>query len=189
LAKDWSSWENVLDCDVIFLLAVEYRAIDKDRADYGDQFKKIMGGFTSVNQHIAESRLLGLAQQQSAIRVKAVKAKPEPTTALAKLKRNAIILSSDLLTFLRQREDNAPQPNGAGGEGMITFRGVLATYDQDTMTIYSKMYEPEVSKFHNELVDRGIYDRRIDFPMGRGPQNAVELRVLADKIGEWGASN
>jgi hypothetical protein len=98
------------------------------------------------------------------------------------LKRQAIDLSNEVLSFLLSRE--TPPGYGQGGYGEGPFGGKPADtkdYDAQTMRSYFDAFQIRVDRMHDELKKHGLTDPEFDTEYAH-TVNTYSIRTVAERI-------
>jgi hypothetical protein len=153
----------------IWMVKLERKAIDEQhKRDMQDIFCQ----FVKLDQDV-------LAVHNNAPVTAATRSLPADN-----LKRQAIDLSNEILSFLISRE--APPGYGQGGFGEGPFGGKPADtkdYDAQTMRSYFDAFQIRVDRMHDALKKRGLTDPEFDTEYSN-TVNTYSIRTIAERIGE-----
>jgi hypothetical protein len=160
---------------VCFVLAAgEIWMVRLDRIAVDDQHKQdmhdIFGRFVKLDQDV-------LALHNNAATTVATRSLPADN-----LKRQAIDLSNEILSFLISRE--APPGYGQGGFGEGPYGGKpvdTKDYDAQTLRSYFDAFQLRVDRMHDDLKKRGLTDPEFDTEYAN-TVNTYSIRVIAERI-------
>lgn len=168
-------WIKRLAIVVCFVLAFgEIWMVRLDREATDDQHKQemrdIFGRFVKLDQDV-------LALHGNAATTAATRSLPADN-----LKREAIDLSNEILSFLISRE--APPGYGQGGFGEGPFGGKptdTKDYDAQTLRSFFDAFQIRVDRMHDNLKKRGLTDPEFDAEYSN-TVNTYSIRSIAERI-------
>jgi hypothetical protein len=174
-ALEERKWIKRTAIAVCFILAFgEIWMVKLDRRGTDEQHKHdmqdIFDRFVKLDQDI-------LALHSNAPLTAATRSLPSDN-----LKRQAIDLSNEILSFLISRE--APPGYGQGGYGEGSFGGKPADtkdYDAQTMRSYFDAFQIRVDRIHDELKKHGLTDPEFDTEYAH-TVNTYSIRTVAERI-------
>ncbi len=153
----------------------EIYAVRRDRADASNQhaieMATLYAKFLELNKNV-------IALQNNTAATNATRSLPADN-----LKRQAVDLSNEILSFLISRE--APPGYGQGGYGEGPYGGKPADtkdYDAQTMRSYFDAFQIRVDRMHDELKKQGLTDSEFDTEYSN-TVNTYSIRTIAERIG------
>jgi hypothetical protein len=141
-----------------------------------DRFQQIMIRFDQ-QQKLPE--LIQAANQRVA-KLPAAQVSPRPVD---KLKRDATLLSQEILQFLTDRVRGEPSlvPGGTDAEWKQNTESYLL-YSRDTMSLYSQQFAARVIATRNAFAERGLTDKELD-SIYEHPTNPIGIRMVGEHMG------
>ena len=106
--------------------------------------------------------------------------RPKPKPQIGNLKGRAMLLSQDILTFLTDRQSNAPPlPRG---ETWKQDTDAEVRYIEETKVLFSQRFGPRVIAVRAELAEKGFRDSELD-TYYEDPTTTRDFRIIGERIG------